>query len=128
MGRVITFKSSGDFSQTEKFLNKVSKLSNIRSILDAGGRAGVRALAAATPVDSGLAAESWDYQISAGAGGYRITWINTDVESGFQVAIKLQYGYGTGTGGYVQGRDYINPAMRPIFDKIANDVWKAVTS
>lgn len=125
---VVTFKSSGNFDSTEKFLKKLAKLSNIKSVMDAGGRAGVRALAAATPADSGLAAESWDYQISASGGGYRITWTNSDVENGFPVAIMLQYGYGTGTGGYVQGRDYINPAMSPIFDKIADDVWKVVTS
>jgi hypothetical protein len=125
---VVTFKTSGDFSSTEKYLKSLKNLTKIKGVLDAGGRAGVRALAAATPVESGLAAESWTYQISGGPGGYRITWMNTDIENGFPVAIMLQYGYGTGTGGYVQGRDYINPAMKPIFDKIANDVWKAVTS
>jgi len=125
---VVTFKSSGDFNSTEKFLNNLKKLTKIQSVLDAGGRAGVRALAAATPVESGLAANSWDYVVSSTGGGYRITWLNHDVENGFPVAIMLQYGYGTGTGGYVQGRDYINPAMKPIFDKIADDVWKVVTS
>ena len=125
---VVTFKSSGDFNSTEKFLNNLKKLTKIQSVLDAGGRAGVRALAAATPVESGLAANSWDYVVSSTGSGYRITWLNHDVENGFPVAIMLQYGYGTGTGGYVQGRDYINPAMKPIFDKIADDVWKVVTS
>jgi hypothetical protein len=125
---VVTFKTSGDFNSVEKFLNRIKNLTQIRSVMDAGARAGVRALAAATPVESGLAANSWDYTISADGTGYRITWLNHDVENGFPVAIMLQYGYGTGTGGYVQGRDYINPAMRPIFDKIANDVWKVVTS
>lgn len=125
---VVTFKTSGDFSSTEKFLNNLKKLTKIQSVLDAGGRAGVRALAAATPVESGLAANSWDYVVSSTGSGYRITWLNHDVENGFPVAIMLQYGYGTGTGGYVQGRDYINPAMKPIFDKIADDVWKVVTS
>ena len=125
---VVTFKTSGDFNSVEKFLNRIKNLTQIRSVMEAGARAGVRALAAATPVESGLAANSWDYTISADGTGYRITWLNHDVENGFPVAIMLQYGYGTGTGGYVQGRDYINPAMRPIFDKIANDVWKVVTS
>ena len=125
---VVTFKTSGDFNSVEKFLNRIKNLTQIRSVMDAGARAGVRALAAATPVESGLAANSWDYTISADGTGYRIPWLNHDVENGFPVAIMLQYGYGTGTGGYVQGRDYINPAMRPIFDKIANDVWKVVTS
>jgi hypothetical protein len=105
----------------------MSKL-DIQGILDSAGREGVAALAAATPVESGLAENSWDYEVSGGGGVYTITWTNSDVENGFPVAIMLQYGHGTGTGGYVQGRDYINPAIRPIFDKIANDVWKVVTS
>ena len=125
---VVTFKSSGDFSNTEAFLKKLTKMNHIMGVLNAGGRAGVQALAAATPVESGLAADSWGYQVSGSGGNFRITWTNSDVESGFPVAIMLQYGHGTGTGGYVQGRDYINPAMRPIFDKIASDVWKAVIS
>jgi hypothetical protein len=123
----ISVSSKGDLNKTEAFLRKVSKL-DVRRELDAAGKMGVKALASATPRDSGLAADSWDYKISGGRGGARITWINTDVENGFPVAIMLQYGYGTGTGGYVQGQDYINPAMRPIFDQIAEKVWKAVTS
>lgn len=89
---------------------------------------GIGALAAATPHDSGLAASSWGYKVENSSGGVSISWTNTDVEGGFPVAIMLQYGHGTGTGGYVAGRDYINPAMKPIFDKIADRVWKAVTS
>ena len=123
----IVFRSQGDFAKTEAFLQRVNKF-DIRRVLEAGGQKGVAALAAATPVESGLAAHSWTYSVSGGRGNARITWFNTDVESGFPVAIMLQYGYGTGTGGYVQGRDYINPAMKPIFDQIASDVWKAVTS
>lgn len=119
--------SSGSFNKTESFLKKVSKL-DIMSILHAHAQKGVVALATATPMDSGLAAASWGYEITRKNRGYTITWTNTDVESGFPVAIMLQYGYGTGTGGYVQGQDYINPAIRPIFDEISNDVWKAVTS
>lgn len=123
----ISFHSQGDFKITESFLRGMKDF-NFRKQLEAGAQRGVKALAAATPADSGLAAHSWTYEITGSRGNARITWLNTDVESGFPVAIMLQYGYGTGTGGYVQGRDYINPAMRPIFDQIANDVWKAVIS
>lgn len=124
---MISASSKGSFDHTEAFLRKASKF-DIRPILEAAAQQGVKALAAATPIDSGLAKDSWDYTISSSRGGARITWINKDVENGFPVAVMLQYGYGTGTGGYVQGRDYINPAMKPIFDQIADKVWKAVTS
>ncbi len=100
----------------------------ILQVLNAAGREGVSALARATPVDSRLASESWDYKVGAKNGVYSLVWTNSDTENGFPVAIMLQYGYATGTGGYVQGRDYINPAIRPIFDEIENKVWKAVTS
>lgn len=123
---MISISSSGSFKNTEAFLNKVAKL-DLRSVLNSYGAEGVRALSAATPVRSGLAAQSWAYKIQTSGGSASITWYNTDVESGFPVAIMLQYGYSTGTGGYVRGRDYINPAMRPIFDKIADGVWKEVT-
>ncbi len=126
-GVVISFSQSGSTKRTEDFLRRIIKGDMFR-VIEASAQQGVAALAAATPTDSGLAAESWDYEVVKGAGSVRITWLNTDVETGFPVAIMLQYGYGTGTGGYVQGQDYINPAMRPVFDKIANDVWKAVTS
>lgn len=119
--------SRGSFKNTNAFLEKVSKL-DIAKIMRDSGQEGVNALASATPVQTGLAANSWAYEVSDGGGAYTITWLNTDVESGFPVAIMLQYGYATGTGGYVAGRDYINPAIRPIFDKIADRVWKAVTS
>lgn len=124
---MLTFKVSGSFKKTESFLNSVSKI-NIAGILESSAREGVLALALATPSESGLAAASWAYEVSSGGGVYTIVWTNSDVENGFPVAIMLQYGYGTGTGGYVQGRDYINPAIRPVFDKIADKVWKAVTS
>ena len=88
---------------------------------------GVEALSAATPIDTGLAASSWDYEITRDRGVWQITWLNRDVEGGAQVVLLIQYGHGTGTGGYVQGRDFINPAMRPIFDRIANEAWEAVT-
>lgn len=124
---MFSISSSGSFGNTEKFLRAMTKL-DVRGILDAAGREGVAALAAATPAETGLAAHSWGYEVSGGGGVYTITWTNSDIENGFPVAIMLQYGYGTGTGGYVPGRDYINPAIRPILDKLANDVWKAVTS
>jgi hypothetical protein len=125
---VISFSVSGSTRRTEDFLRKMIQPGYIFRSLDAAAQKGVAALAAATPVESGLASTSWTYEIERSSSSVSIRWLNTDVESGFPVAIMLQYGYGTGTGGYVQGRDYINPAMRPIFDQIANDVWKVVTS
>ena len=124
---MISFSSRGSFKKTESFLRNAQRV-DILSILNEAGREGVTVLALATPVDSGLTARSWRYEASAKNGKYTVTWLNSDVESGFPVAIMLQYGYGTGTGGYVQGRDYINPALKPIFDRISNKVWKAVTS
>jgi hypothetical protein len=124
---LISFKITGSTHRTEAALQKMARL-NIPSILHKYGQQGVAALQLHTPVDTGLAENSWGYLVEQEAGMCRIVWTNSDVESGFPVAIMLQYGYGTGTGGYVQGRDYINPAMKPIFDQIANEVWKAVTS
>lgn len=124
---MITFTVSGDFSNIESFLKRAAKI-DVLGIMDSCGAEGVAALSSATPVDTGLAAGEWSYDVQVSNGVYSIYWTNSDVESGFPVAIMLQYGYGTGTGGYVQGRDYINPAMKPIFDDIANKVWKAVTS
>lgn len=122
---MISFNASGSTSKTEAYLRKLQKL-DISAILNAHGAEGVRALSSATPLESGLAATSWSYEVTHTAGSVTISWLNTDVENGFPVAIMLQYGYSTGTGGYVQGKDYINPAMRPIFDKILQDVMKAV--
>lgn len=124
---MISLTTSGSFDQTKKHLQKLARGDFYRG-LDKYARDGVAALAAASPVDSGLSAESWDYKIEVSRGGCTITWTNNDVENGFPVAIMLQYGYSTGTGGYVQGRDYINPAMRPVFDRIEEAVRKAVTS
>ena len=124
---MIGFHTSGSFKNTEAFLKHVSKL-NILSMLDAGAKEGVEALANATPVDTRLAANSWDYITSADKGVYTITWTNSDIENGFPVVIMLQFGHATAAGGYVQGRDFINPALYPIFDKIADRVWKAVIS
>lgn len=124
---MISAVSSGSFKNMESFLKTMTKL-DISSILERNAQLGVDALSNVTPVESGLTAASWSYEVITKGKQYSITWTNSDVENGFSVAIMLQYGYGTGTGGYVRGRDYINPAIRPIFDKIADEVWKAVTS
>lgn len=124
---MITFESTGSFKNTEKFLDSMLK-GNLYQALEEYGRQGVAALSAATPKDSGLTASSWSYKVTKTKGSCAITWLNSNTVSGTPIAIMLQYGHGTGTGGYVQGRDYINPALRPVFDKIADNVWKAVTS
>jgi hypothetical protein len=124
---LITASSSGSFDNTERFLKKI-KEDDIFSQLDHFATEAVYALSAATPVDSGETANSWTYEIERSDGGYAIIWGNTHVEEGRPIAILLQYGHGTGTGGYVQGRDYINPALQPIFDRMAEQAWKAVTS
>lgn len=121
------FELSGSFNNTEKFL-KAMQDQDLFASLETYAKAGVDALSSATPTDSGLAKTSWDYEIKRTKSTLEILWLNKDIESGFPVAIMLQYGYATGTGGYVQGRDYINPAMKPVFDKILDKVWKAVTS
>lgn len=123
----ISLSSNGNFSRTEAWLRKLQKL-DIGAIAEAGAKRGVRALAQATPRDSSLAAASWGSEVKRSRDKTTITWTNTDVENGFPVVIMLQYGHGTGTGGYVQGIDFINPAIRPIFDEIAQSVWKAVIS
>jgi hypothetical protein len=97
------------------------------SDLDKYGREGVAALASATPVESGLTASSWYYKIERSNGSVSINFYNSNIQNGVPIAVILQYGHGTGTGGWVEGRDYINPAIRPIFDKIANDAWREVT-
>ena len=124
---MISFTQKGDFKNTEKFLRKMSSF-DFSNTLKNVAQGGVRALAAATPVDSGLAADSWGYLIERSRSSFSITWTNSDIESGFPVALMIQYGHGTGTGGYVQGRDYINPAMRPIFDQIIERLWTEVTT
>jgi len=124
---MISFTSSGSFAKTEAFLRQMSKGDILRT-LESFGQQGVSALAAATPVDSGVTAQSWGYEVRRSGSSYSIEWTNSHIEDGAPIAILLQYGHGTGTGGYVQGRDYINPAIKPIFDQIAESVWKAVTS
>lgn len=123
---VISFRSSGSFDKMESFLRSMQRL-NLRSIVEPYAKQGVEALSRATPVDTGLAARSWSYEIDTSK-GVTVTWTNSDVENGFPVVVMLQYGHGTGTGGYVQGRDFINPAIKPIMDQIAENIWKEVTS
>lgn len=123
----ISFRTSGSTRNMDSFLSSMLTM-DIRKAVEPYAQQGVDALAAATPTDTGLAANSWYYTIDANRSDVTITWHNSDVENGFPVAVMLQYGYGTGTGGYVAGRDYINPALRPIFDRIADGVWKVVTS
>ena len=124
---MIKITSKGKFEKTRRFFKKMSKF-EVRSVLDRYGRKGVAALASATPIDSGETANSWDYEILESSGSYTIQWINTHVNKGVNIAIILQYGHGTGTGGYVVGRDYINPAVQPIFDEMAETIWKEVES
>ena len=124
---MIRITTKGDFNNTFRFLNKMSKF-QINKILEKYGQMGVEALRSATPVDSGKTAESWGYEISIGKEGATIYWTNTNQNKGVYIAVILQYGHGTGTGGYVQGVDYINPAIRPVFDKIAEEAWMEVVN
>ena len=126
----IKLKSKGHWSKTRSSLNKWHGLSsNALDIIRAAGARGVEALSKNTPLDSGLTASSWSYEIEVGENNTTITWLNSNlVEGSFPVAIMLQYGHGTGTGGYVAGQDYINPAIQPIFDNIADTIWKVVKS
>lgn len=124
---MITIKQKGDFKKFDRYLERLLNVIK-RGELDKYGRMGVDALMAATPVDSGKTARSWYYEVKHTNGGASIVFRNSNVNDGVPIAIILQLGHGTGTGGYVAGRDYINPAIQPIFDQIANDAWKEVTS
>ncbi len=123
---MITFRQKGDFSKLTRFLERAKEAVHLGD-LDKYGQAGVAALASATPADSGLTASSWYYRITNKNGSAIISFHNSNIQNGVPIAIILQYGHGTGTGGWVQGRDYINPAIQPIFDEIANNAWKEVT-
>nr|DAJ94310.1 MAG TPA: type I neck protein [Caudoviricetes sp.] len=123
----VNFEVSGGFTKTERFLNRMKRREYL-NVLDEFGRDGVQALRNATPVDSGATAEAWDYEIKRTRNYTEIVWTNSNINDGVPIAVILQYGHGTGTGGYVQGRDYINPAIRPVFDKIVEKAWKVVTS
>lgn len=123
---MITITQRGSFNNSERFLRRLSK-GDLFAVLDKYGMQGVAALSSATPVDTGELASSWTYTIENRAGYYSIKWRNTHIVEGRPIAILLQYGHGTGTGGYVQGRDYIMPAIRPIFDQMATEAWREVT-
>lgn len=123
---MIRFRQKGDFRKLSSYLEKAKESVNL-GILDRYGREGVAALASATPTDSGLTASSWRYEIVRSNGSVSVQFLNSNIQNGVLIAIILQYGHGTGTGGWVEGRDYINPAIQPIFDKLANDAWREVT-
>lgn len=124
---MIVIKQRGNFTKTERFLRHASE-ANIRGILEKYGREGVDALSAATPVDSGLTASSWGYEVSGSKGSYSIYWTNSHIVNGVPIAIIIQYGHATRNGGYVEGIEYINQALQPIFDKLAQDAWRGVTN
>ena len=123
---MISFRQKGDFSKLTSYFEKLKETVKLGD-LDKYGREGVAALASATPIDSGLTASSWYYKIENNNGRATIGFYNSNIQNGVPIAVILQYGHGTGTGGWVEGRDYINPAIRPIFDKIADSAWKEVT-
>lgn len=123
---MITITQTGDWKKTRQYLNRLTKV-ELTAVLNRYGEMGVTALSNGTPVDSGLTANSWYYTIVQRSGYSSIRWHNSNVVDGRPIAILLQYGHGTGTGGYVQGRDYVMPAIRPVFDKIAAEAWKEVT-
>lgn len=123
---MISFRQKGDFKKLSTYLERVKEAAKI-GVLDKYGQAGVAALASATPTKTGKTASSWTYEIERQNGSVAIVFNNTNINKGVPIAIILQMGHGTGTGGWVQGRDYINPAIQPIFDKIAEDAWREVT-
>lgn len=123
---MISFRQKGDFSNLSRFLERAKETVKIGD-LDKYGRAGVSALSSATPVNTGKTAASWTYEIVRQNGSVSIEFHNTNIQKGIPIAIILQNGHATGTGGWVEGRDYINPAIQPIFDKIAKEAWEEVT-
>ena len=122
---MISFRQKGDFSKLTKFLERAKETVHLGD-LNKYGRQGVAALASATPIDSGETAESWHYKIENNKESATITFYNSNVQNGVPIAIILQYGHGTRNGGWVEGRDYINPAIQPIFDQIVDDAWREV--
>lgn len=123
---MIKVRHKGDFSKATRFLQRT--LEGVRaSDLEKYGREGVAALASATPVDTGKTANSWFYKIETRKGSATISFFNSNIQNGVPIALLIQYGHGTRNGGYVQGRDYINPAIQPIFDKMAGELWREVT-
>lgn len=122
---MVTFKSNGDFKKTNKFLKGIVEELYLKE-LERYAKAGVDALSNATPVDSGETASSWGYRIVKEHGNYKIIWTNSNESNGIPIAILIQYGHSTRNGGYVEGRDFINPAIRPIFDQMAEEAWRGV--
>lgn len=122
---LVTFRHKGDFEKIRRYFQRLVD-PDFWSIAESGAQRGVDLLRLATPVDSGLTAESWVYEIEGNRTSFTITWSNTNVHNGFNVAVGLQLGHGTGTGGYVEGIDYINPAMNPHMQQLADDIWKEV--
>lgn len=123
---MITIESQGEWKLTRNWFDKMTKL-DLALIMNQFGKEGVSALAAATPSRSGLTSKSWNYEVTRKGNNWKITWTNSNVNKGANIAVLIQYGHGTRNGGYVVGRDYINPAIRPVFDKIAQKAWKEVT-
>jgi hypothetical protein len=123
---LITFRQKGDFSKASQYLERLKEAAKL-GVLDKYGREGVAALASATPTETGLTASSWTYEIERKGNSVSIVYKNSNINKGVPIAVILQYGHGTGTGGWVQGRDYINPAIQPVFDRIADEAWKEVT-
>lgn len=124
---MIRFKQRGDFKKTRIFLDKCRDIAGMDSIYETYGQKGVQALRDATPRDTGKTADSWDYKVTKLPSAIQITWTNSNRVNGVPIAIILQYGHGTRNGGFVQGRDYINPTLQPIFDELANKLWREVT-
>lgn len=125
MPKIIVFKQKGNFKKTRKFLKRCSNL-QLDDLLNQYGKEGVEALARATPKDTGKTAASWNYAVHKSDGRITITWSNSNIVDGVPIAVILQYGHGTRNGGYVEGVDYINPAIRPIFERIAQRAWGEV--
>lgn len=124
---MVRIKVKGDFKNTENLLKRITNRKKNLEILNRYAQKGVEALAAATPVNTGKTAASWGYDINYYVGKIKIVWTNSNVNDGVPIAVILQYGHATGSGGYVEGLDYINPAMRPIFQEIADELWREVT-
>lgn len=124
--RILTYETKGDFSHLTDFLER-AKESIGAGILDKYGQRGVEALKGATPRDTGLTAESWSYDIQRTPGLIKLSFNNSNINEGIPIAILIQYGHATRNGGFVEGIDYINPALRPVFDDLANELWKEVT-
>lgn len=123
---MISFRHKGNYSKATQYFERLREVAKL-GVLNKYGREGVAALSSATPVESGKTASSWGYELEHSSGSAKIIFTNSNINDGVNIAIILQYGHGTGTGGWVQGRDYINPAIQPIFDKIAEEAWREVT-